>query len=74
MVQVNATERPEVHLKSLKPGTTYTIYVAAVFVSNRTLNSSIVTFNTSTAPESAASELEKLVHVLWVEKGSGVMI
>ncbi|XP_076436675.1 uncharacterized protein LOC143276144 [Babylonia areolata] len=49
MEVVNATERPEVHLKNLKPGTNYSIYVAAVFFSNTTLESETAHFTTGPA-------------------------
>lgn len=46
MVQVNASDEPEVYLKNLSPGTKYYLYITAVFVSNDTLNSTMINFST----------------------------
>ncbi|KAL8566631.1 hypothetical protein ACOMHN_049772 [Nucella lapillus] len=51
VVVVKASERPEVHLKSLQSGTTYSIYVTAVFFSNTSLHSATAHFTTASVPD-----------------------
>lgn len=48
---VNASDYPEVHLRSLAPDTSYVLKIAAVYVSGQMLNSSEVPFKTKQTTE-----------------------
>lgn len=68
MKVVNATDTPEVHLFNLSAGTNYTVYIVALFVANRTMQSENAFFTTLTQAQPPSCKCE--IH--GVETSDGV--